>query len=155
MKWIFILCSLIGLMANSQEINIGEVTNEIIMGPQMGNRDLAFGVKNILEEVVQDYGYDLNPNAELEIQVQILFFDVDKTNMQIGVFGKQTDVTKIVARGVLLKNGKKKKMILGKGTAKAISTSTIVIDEGGKFSQANVSTAMKKLCEQLIKKLKI
>jgi len=155
MKWIFILCSLIGFMTNGQEINIGEVTNEIIIGPQIGNRDLAFGVKNILEEVVQDYGYDLNPNAELEIQVQILFFDVDKTNMQIGVFGKQTDVTKIIARGILLKNGKKKKIVSGKGTAKSISTSTIVIDEGGKFSQANVSTAMKKLCEQLITKLKI
>ena len=50
---------------------------------------------------------------------------------------------------------KKKKSVIAKGTAKSISTSTLVIDEGGKFSQSNVSTAIKKLCEQLINKLKI
>jgi len=30
-----------------------------------------------------------------------------------------------------------------------------VIDEGGNFSQANVSTALKKLVEDLVKKLKL
>ena len=53
------------------------------------------------------------------------------------------------------KNGKKKKIVVAKGTAKSISTATLLVDEGGKFSQANVSTAIKKLCEQLIDKLKI
>ena len=46
-------------------------------------------------------------------------------------------------------------MTTAKGQAKSISTATLVIDEGGKFSQANVSTAIKKLCEQLVTKLKI
>ena len=49
----------------------------------------------------------------------------------------------------------KKKIVNAKGQAKSISTATLVIDEGGKFSQANVSTAMKKLCDQLVSKLKI
>ena len=53
------------------------------------------------------------------------------------------------------KNGKKKKSVVAKGTAKSISTATLAIDEGGKFSQANVSTAIKKLCEQLVQKLKL
>jgi len=155
MKWIIILSCLLGSSAIGQEINIGSVTNEVVLGPQAGNRDLAFGVKNILEEVIQDYGYDLNPNAETEIQVQILYFDVANTNLQIGVFGKQTDITKIIARATIYKNGKKKKSVNAKGTAKSISKSTLVVDQGGTFSQANVSTALKKLCEQLVNKLKL
>ena len=50
---------------------------------------------------------------------------------------------------------KKERKAVAKGTAKSISTATLVIDQGGKFSQANVSTAIKKLCEDLIRKLKL
>ena len=34
-----------------KEIAIGEVTNEIRMGKFAGNRNLAVGIKNILEEI--------------------------------------------------------------------------------------------------------
>ena len=155
MKWILFLSCLVGFLANGQEVNIGKVENKIVIGDLAGNRSFAFGVKNVLEEVVQDMGYDLNPNSSLEITVDLLFFDVQKTNVQIGVYGKNTDTYLVAAKATLLKNGKKKKTVSAKGTAKSISTSTLVIDEGGKFSQANVSTAIKKLCEQLIEKLNI
>ena len=78
MRWIVVLTCLVGFLANSQEINIGKVENKIILGNLAGNRDLAFGVKNILEEVVQDVGYDLNPSSIQELTVDILFFDVQK-----------------------------------------------------------------------------
>jgi uncharacterized lipoprotein YajG len=147
----FLFCfSVIG-----QEVKIGNIDNKIILGDLAGNRDLAFGVQNVLEEVVQDAGYDLNPNSSLEITVDILFFDVKKNNVQLAVYSKNTDIYTIVARATLLKNGKKKKQVTAKGQAKSISSATLVVDEGGKFSQANVSTAIKKLCEQLITKLKI
>ena len=147
----FLFCfSVIG-----QEVKIGSIDNKIILGDLAGNRDLAFGVQNVLEEVVQDAGYDLNPNSSLEITVDILFFDVKKNNVQLAVYSKNTDVYTIIARATLIKNGKKKKQVTAKGQAKSISTATLVIDEGGKFSQTNVSTAIKKLCEQLITKLKI
>jgi len=156
MKWtVIILSCLIGSWANSQEVNIGKVENKIVLGDLAGNRDLAFGVRNVLEEVVQDAGYDLNPNSISEITIEILYFDVQKNNIQLAVYGKQIDIYIIAARATLYKNGKKKKSVTAKGTAKSISTSTLVIDEGGKFSQTNVSTAIKKLCEQLITKLKI
>ena len=129
--------------------------NKIILGQLAGNRDLSFGVQNVLEEVVQDAGYDLNPNSSLEITVDILFFDVKKNNVQLAVYSKNTDIYTIIARATLIKNGKKKKQVTAKGQAKSISTATIVVDEGGQFSQANVSSAIKKLCEQLITKLKI
>ena len=156
MKWILIALScLLGFIAIGQDLNISKVENKIALGDLVGNRDLSFGVKNVLEEVVQDYGYDLNPNSSLQITVELLFFDVQKNNVQLAVYGKNIDVYQIIARATLYKDGKKKKKIVAKGTAKSLSTSTLVIDKGGKFSQANVSTAIKKLCEQLIDKLKL
>jgi len=152
---LFLLSFLFSFSIFAQEVNIGAVENKIILGDLAGNRDLTFGVQNVLEEVVQDAGYDLNPNSSLEITVDILFFDVKKNNVQLAVYSKNTDIYTIVARATLYKNGKKKKQVTAKGQAKSISSATLVVDEGGKFSQANVSTAIKKLCEQLITKLKI
>lgn len=152
---LFLLSFLLSFSLTAQEVKIGNIQNKIILGDLAGNRDLAFGVQNVLEEVVQDAGYDLNPNTPLEITVDILFFDVKKNNIQLAVYSKNTDIYTIIARATLIKNGKKKKQVTAKGQAKSISTATLVIDEGGKFSQANVSTAIKKLCEDLIGKLKL
>ena len=152
---LFLLSFLLGFSVVAQEVKIGNVTNKIILGDLANNRDLAFGVKNVLEEVIQDAGYDLNPNSQLEINVDILFFDVKKNNVQLAVYSKNTDIYTIIARASLYKGGKKKKQVTAKGQAKSISSATLVVDKGGKFSQANVSTAIKKLCEQLITKLKL
>jgi len=143
-------------MAISQEtIQIGDVNNKIQLGPFAGSRDLAFGVQSILEEVIQDKGYNLSYNAETKIQVDLLFFDVQKTKVQVAIYSKNTDEYQIIARASLIKNGKKKKQVTAKGTAKEISTATLIIDKGGQFSQTNVSTALKKVCVQLINKLKL
>jgi len=136
-------------------IQIGEVENHIKLGPFAGNRDMAFGVQNILEEVIQDKGYDLSPKAETVLKVELLYFDVVKTNVQLAVFSKNTDETQIIAKAYLIKKGKKKKAVVAKGTAKSISTATLIIDKGGKFSQSNVSTSLKKVCDELIEKLKL
>ena len=152
---LFLLSFLFSFSVVAQEVKIGNVQNKIILGDLAGNRDLAFGVQNVLEEVVQDAGYDLNPNSSLLITVDILFFDVKKNNVQLAVYSKNTDIYTIIARATLIKNGKKKKQVTAKGQAKSISSATLVVDKGGKFSQANVSTAIKKLCEDLITKLKI
>jgi len=151
-----LLLMLLVSMAISQEtIQIGDVNNKIQLGPFAGSRDLAFGVQSILEEVIQDKGYNLSYNAETQIQVDLLFFDVQKTKVQIAIYSKNTDEYQIIARASLIKNGKKKKQVTAKGTAKEISTATLIIDKGGQFSQTNVSTALKKVCVQLIDKLKL
>ena len=155
MKWILFLSCLVGFLANGQEVNIGKVENKIVIGDLAGNRSFAFGEKNVLEEVVQDMGYDLNPSSPLEITVDLLFFDIQKNNLQLGVYGKNVDIYMVAAQATLYKDGKKKKSVTAKGTAKSISTATLIIDEGGKFSQANVSTALKKVCVELIDKLKL
>lgn len=138
-----------------QEVQIGEVTNKIVLGPLAGNRNLAFGVKNILEEVIQDEGHYLSPNSDLVVEVELLYFDVKKTSVQLAVYGKNTDQTEIIAQAYLKNKGKVKKKVVAKGTAKSTSVATLIIDKGGKFSQTDVSTSLKKVCEELIKKLKI
>ena len=138
-----------------ETIKIEEVTNNIVMGPFAGNRNLAFGVKNILEEVIQDRDYYLDENSTKSIKVELLYFDVKKNNMQLAVYGRKVDVTLIAAGARLIVDGKVVKTVTVKESAKSISTSTLIIDDGGKFSQAGVSTALKKVCVQLIKKLKL
>jgi uncharacterized lipoprotein YajG len=155
MKKLFtLICFLIGSSTYAQEIHVTDVINRIELGELVGNRDLSFGVKNVLEELVQDYGYDLNPESENLLTVELLYFDVMKSSLQLGAYGKNIDVYQVIARGTLVLDGKSRTE-LAKGTAKSISTATLIIDEGGKFSQANVSTAIKKLCDDLLKKLKL
>ena len=150
-----LLTLLLSFTYGQETIQVGEVNNKIELGPFAGSRDLAFGVQSILEEAIQDKGYNLSYNAKTQIQVDLLFFDVQKTNVQIAVYSKNTDEYQIIARASLIVNGKKKKQVIAKGTAKEVSTATLIIDEGGQFSQANVSTALKKVCVQLIDKLKL
>lgn len=156
MKLLCILALCLSMNLYSQEtIKIEEVTNNIVMGPFAGNRNLAFGVKNILEEVIQDKDYYLDENSPKSIKVELLYFDVKKNSMQLAVYGRKVDVTLIAAGARLIVNGKVVKTVTVKESAKSISTSTLIIDDGGKFSQASVSTALKKVCIQLIKKLKL
>ena len=156
MKLLYILIFFLSINLYSQgSIKIDEVKNNIVMGPQAGNRDLAFGVQNILEEVIQEKGYELDPNSTKVLKVELLYFDVKSTNMQLAVYGNTVDVTEIVAAAKLVLNGKELKTVVVKGQAKSISSATLIIDEGGKFSQTNVSSALKKVCEQIIEKLKL
>lgn len=150
------LILLVSINVYSQDvIQIGEVENNIKLGPFAGNRDMAFGVQNILEEIVQDRGLDLSPKAETILHVELLYFDVKKTNVQLAVYAKNTEATEIIAKAYFIVNGKKKKPVVAKGVAKSISTATLIIDQGGKFSQTDVSTALKKVCVELIEKLKL
>jgi uncharacterized lipoprotein YajG len=157
MKLFFMFIALLfGVSSYSQgTIKVDEVVNNVVMGPQAGNRDLAFGVQNILEEVIQEKGYELDPNSTKVLKVELLYFDVKSTNMQLAVYGNTVEVTEIVAAAKLTLDGKELKTVVVKGQAKSISSSTIIIDEGGKFSQTNVSSALKKVCEQIIEKLKL
>jgi uncharacterized lipoprotein YajG len=157
MKLMYLICALIlGINVHSQEtIKVEKVTNNIVLGPFAGNRDLAFGVQNILEEIIQDKDYYLDDNSTKCIEVELLYFDVKKNSAQFAVYGKQIDITQIIARAKLIVDGEIVKEVVAKGSSKSISTSTLIIDNGGKFSQASASSALKKVCEQLITKLKL
>jgi uncharacterized lipoprotein YajG len=146
---IVIISSLISICANAQIINT-HVENRIVYGDLAGNRDLSFGVKNILDELVQDEGYDLSESSESILMVDLLYFDVIRKSTNAAIFSKTNNQVEIIAEAKF--NGKKIKV---KSTADNIITSTIVLNNGGSFNQQSVSVALKKLCEQIIKKLKL
>jgi len=135
-------------------IFVSSVTNKVVMGSLAGNRNLEFGVKNILEEfIVEEKDLTLNPYATRTVEVEILYLDVLKTQSNLSVFHKNTDAVVIRMRGKLLDKGKVVKTVIVEESAEEVSMSTLLIDEGGKFNQTNLSSAIKKSCNSLINKL--
>ena len=150
MKFIIVISNILfTFLVYGQQINTS-VSNKIVYGDLAGNRSLAFGVKNILDELVQDQGYDLSENDGSALTVDLLYFDVVRKSSTIGIATKTNNQVEIIAQARY--KGKKVKV---KATADNIITSTIVLNNSGSFNQQSVSVALKKLCEQIIKKIKL
>jgi hypothetical protein len=137
----------------ADHIYIEKVTNKVVVGKLAGNRNLEFGVKNILEEYVQEKGYDLSPDAENKLRVEIVYLDVLTTKKNVSVFHKDEQEVVIRLKGILYKDGIKEKEIIVEESSSEISMSTLIVDEGGKFNQTSLSNALKKGCDQLVTKL--
>lgn len=158
---IFVICTLLLMPWHSNElpnenqnlIKVGEVTNEIRMGRFAGNRNLTVGVKNILEELLLDLDYDLSDQANTQVNVSLIFFDIKDIGTNIGVFHKDVALTQIIAKGELVINGKVKRRTTQKGQSKTISTSTLIVADDGTFNQQTASIALKKVCEAIINDL--
>ena len=132
---------------------VQSVTNNVKIGKLAGNRQLEFGVKNILEEYLQEKGLDLTPNAPNKLAVQIVYLDVLTTKKNISVFHKNEEEVVIRLKGILYKDGKKVKEVMVEESSSEISMSTLIVDEGGKFNQTSLSNALKKASETLITKI--
>lgn len=144
----------ISLGKTDDGIFVSSVKNKVVMGSLAGNRNLEFGVQNILDEfIVEEKDLVLNPYANRTIEVEILYLDVLKTQSNLSVFHKNTDAVVIRMRGKLLDKGKVIKTVVVEESAEEVSMSTLLIDEGGKFNQTNLSSAIKKSCNSLINKL--
>jgi len=139
----------------NKTIFIRKVENQIVAGDLAGNRNLEFGVANILEEALQDKYYDIYPDSEYQLEVNILFFGTQQAGAQLAIYQRNVTITNIILEGTLYKGNKKVKSKVVKGQSKDISTATLIINDGGNFSQASVSTALKKACIELIDKLKL
>ncbi len=133
------------------KISIGAITNKVKVGVLAGNRNLEFGVKNIIEEVLQDKEYDIDPSASLQITADIVYLDVLKNTSQLSVFHKEKESVIIRLYGTIIKDGKVIKKALVEESAAETSMSTLLIDEGGKFNQQNLSSALKKASKKLLK----
>jgi hypothetical protein len=129
------------------------VENQVKIGKLAGNRNLAFGVKNILEEFLQEKGYDLNENAQYKLKVNIVYLDVLSTKTNISVFHKGEEEVVVRLQGILYKDGKKEKEVVVEESSSEISMSTLIVDQGGKFNQTSLSNALKKASDKLITKL--
>ena len=134
-------------------IYVQNVINLVKVGKLAGNRNLEFGVKNILEEYLQEKGYDLTPAAPYYLDVDIVYLDVLTTKSNLSVFHKNKNEVIIRLKGTLYKEGTKVKEVLIEESSSEISMSTLIVDQGGKFNQASLSNALKKGCDKLITKL--
>lgn len=154
----FGVCSYITTpVEETKSVYISGVENKIKIGKLTNNRNLAFGCKNILEEILQDKDFVIvgDPgSADLIFSAEILYFDVNRTKRNISVFHSDVEETLVVMRGVLTdKNGKKVKDAVAEESSSEISTSTLITDEGSdKINQQALSSAIKKTCESLINK---
>lgn len=136
-----------------EHIWVESVENQVKIGKLAGNRNLAFGVKNILEEYLQEAGYDLSKDSKYKLKVNIVYLDVLSTKTNISVFHKGEDETVVRLQGILYKEGKKVKEVVVEEGSTEVSMSTLIVDEGGKFNQTSLSNALKKASDSLIKKL--
>jgi hypothetical protein len=132
---------------------VQSVTNKVVIGKLAGNRNLEFGVKNVLEEYLQEKGLNLSPDAENKLKVEIVYLDVLTTKKNISVFHKNEQEVVIRLKGILYKDGIKEKEVIIEESSSEISMSTLIVDEGGKFNQTSLSNALKKGCDKLITKL--
>ena len=114
---------------------------------------MEFGVKNVLEEYLQEKEWDLNEKASKRLKVEIIFLDVVTIKQNVSLLHKDEQQVVIRLRGTLYENGKKVSSEVVEENSSEISMSALLIDEGGKFNQQSLSNALKKGCEKLITKL--
>jgi uncharacterized lipoprotein YajG len=155
-KLILIILLLFHIYSQGQDIYIDSIKNNIPTGPITANKNLGFGMKNILGEVLQEKGYNLTSEknlSTLSLTVEIYFFDIVQTNAGVSVFKKQNNTTVIGIKGSLYKNGK---LINSKKVEEAsteVVIANLIISEDGKPNQQSVSNVLKKSCQTLIDKL--
>ena len=122
-----------------QEIWVDAVTNKIQIGSLAGNRNLEFGVRNIVEEFLQEKDY--------------VYLDVLKTKSNVSVFHKNEESVVIRLKGILKTDNKKIKEVIVEEESSEISMSTLIVDNGGKFNQTSLSNAIKKASDKLVTKI--
>lgn len=136
-----------------KKIDISSVSNKVVVGSLAGNRNLEFGLKNILEEVVQEKDYELDKTSNLKITAEIVYLDVLKTQSSFSVLHNNKESVVIRLKGYLYKDGKLEKKVTVEESADEVSMSALLVDEGGKFNQQNLSSALKKASVSLVNKL--
>ena len=148
---LLIFCS----SAFSQKICIGNVTNSIKIGSLANNKNLVFGIKNIAEEAILDKGYSIveKNDSTPKLNFEVIYFDVLQTSTGVSVFHKNDNETIMRIKGTLIQPGKKPKEYIAVGKSSEISTSTMIIDEGGGFNQTSARSALKKTIINLIENL--
>ncbi len=160
MRYTLLLLLLSPLFVLSQDANskvsVNTVKNSVRMGPMTGNANLTMGVKNIIQEVLQDKGYSLvnKEEADLFVEVEIVYMDQQKTATNVSIFHKDENTVVIRMLGKLInKSGKVVKKELVTDESSEISTSTLLISENGEFNSTVMRNAIKKTCVQVVNKL--
>jgi len=135
-----------------QDIKISEVQNNIQFGPMVGESSITFGVKNILEELVQDEGYDLNPNSKDSMIVELVYYGKTRKQKSIVLYTQKENIVEIISFAKINDNGK---VIKAVGIGKDMRSSTVILNNEGELQRSTINTALRKMCEQIVKKLKL
>lgn len=139
-----------------KHVYISSVNNLIKVGPLTNNQNLKLGVKNVLEEALQDKGYSIVSNswdADMSLDVDIIYFDIEKTKTNMAVFHKDNNAVVIRMRGQLMKEGKIEKEAIVEESSNEIVASTGLVAADGKFNSAVSRNAIKKTCVAVVSKL--
>ncbi len=139
-----------------KHVYISSVNNLIKVGPLTNNQNLKLGVKNVLEEALQDKGYSIVSNswdADMSLDVDIIYFDIEKTKTNMAVFHKDNNAVVIRMRGQLIKEGKIEKEVIVEESSNEIVASTGLVAADGKFNSAVSRNAIKKTCVAVVSKL--
>lgn len=151
-----LLFMMLSVSAKSQtSLYLDSVENKVKIGPMAGNRNIAFGVRNILEEYLQEKEIDISPKAAQSLKVEIIFLDVLTTKSNLSVFHKSEAQVIVRLKGSIINrtNNQIIKSSTAEQSASEISMSTLVVDTGGKLNQQNLSIAIKKSCDKLVTSL--
>jgi len=157
--WFYILASFSHKELPQQietKVAVNSVINNIKVGPLTGNKNLALGVKNVLQEALQDKSYSLVDrfDADTVLDVEIIFFDIEQTKRGVSVFHQDENAVVIRMRGTISNaEGKVLKTETVEDRSSEISTSTLLINEGGQFNSAVQRNAVKKACVSVVTKL--
>lgn len=139
-----------------KHVYISSVNNLIKVGPLTNNQNLKLGVKNVLEEALQDKGYSIVSNswdADMSLDVDIIYFDIEKTKTNMAIFHKDNNAVVIRMRGQLIKEGKIEKEVIVEESSNEIVASTGLVAADGKFNSAVSRNAIKKTCVAVVSKL--
>lgn len=153
----FVLLSSFSFKHIPTKVCVNSVVNNIKVGPLTGNKNLAFGVKNVLQEALQDKELSLTNDrfeADLVLDVEIIFFDVEQTKKGVSVFHQDVNEVVVRMKGTLTDaEGKTLKTISTEDRSSEISASTLLINEGGQFNSTVQRNAVKKACVSVVSKL--
>jgi hypothetical protein len=153
----FVLLSSFSFSSNPTKVCVNSVVNNIKVGPLTGNKNLAFGVKNVLQEALQNKELSLTTDrfeADLVLNVEIVFFDVEQTKKGVSVFHQDVNEVVVRMKGTLTDaEGKTVKTISTEDRSSEISTSTLLISETGQFNSTVQRNAVKKACVSVVSKL--
>jgi len=154
---IFLFSMLLSLnLLGQKTVYINSVLNNVKVGYLTNNKQLELGVKNVLEEVLQNKGYDLvgdKWDAEYLVDVEIVYFDYEQSKTNIGLSHKDENAVVIRMKGTLSKEGKILKEVNVTNKSNEIVSATGVIASDGKFSSAIIRNAIKKTCILVVEKL--
>ena len=144
------------LFTDSKKIYVNDILNNVKVGALSNNKQLSLGVKNVLEEALQDKGFELVEDkwdADYVVDLEINYFDYEQTKSNLSVFHNDENAVVIKMRGQVSENGKVLKDVSVIDQSTEIVSSTGVIASDGKFSSAIVRNAVKKTCVSVVAKL--